>query len=271
MKRTLIFTALFFAAAAAHAADSVTFGSTSAAAGMTWSESSTFTNDVTIGGVGGGAPLQVAQTSARSKQLTVREVGADGRIRSADVTYTAATDNDAVTGKTYRVTRSGNTAEVTYANGGTPPAPELAFVAADNPHFAQFRAYERIFGGKTFTIGSSTEPNRNDAQDLVNASGEVTVTAISLTLRSVTSGVATFDISMTLRSDVKKGRGHNAQEPASGAMTLTLDGTMTVAVATARVTSLDVTGPMHVTRTKPTGAVASDGSGNVSLHVEYGM
>ncbi len=270
MKTTTLFAALVLLSATLAFGDDVTFGSAAVSTGESWTDISTYASHVTFGG------NVREQTVTRTKETTVNAVGGNGAIDAAEVAYSAATRNDVplpVVGRRYAVSSHGNSVDVAYADGGTPSAEEIAFVRSDNAHFRQLRAYDRIFGGKTFSIGSSVQPNKNDSAELVNASDGVSVNALALTLRSVRTEdgvqIATFDVSMTVGSNVKHGRGKSAAPAPAGGMTLSLDGTLDVYVSNARPALLDVRGPVSLSMRKPNNAVIADGTGSASLRIEY--
>jgi len=188
-------------------------------------------------------------------------IGNDGRIDSVEVTYNAAS-KPSVAHHSYVVTPSG----VTYSGGGTPSAEEVAYVRADNAQFGQFRALERIFDGETIAIGSSFSPKKKDAEELLNVGESLRLRSMALTLRSVSDGVARFDVSIGIDADPKEKK---SKKSATGAMSMTLDGTLLVTVATARPVLLDVSGPLQMNVKKPDGGHAADGSGNAAMRIDY--
>jgi hypothetical protein len=260
MKNTSISTAivLLFAATFASAAE-VTFTATPAVSGLTWEDSSSYATSATLS-AGSAAPVTREYSVTRSKTCRALEVGGDGRIDSVEVSYSASS-NAAVAGRSYIVTPQ----LVTYSGGGAPSAAESEFVRGDNAQFGRFRALERIFDGKTVAIGASFQPKKQDADELFEFPGG-RVNSVALTLRSVASGVATFDISMSVSSDAKEKK---SKKSAAGGMSMTLDGTLMLSVATSRPVSFDVSGPISVNVKKPNGARAADGSGTLSIHTEY--
>ncbi len=270
MNRKLILTATtVLLAATAAFGESISFGSSPVTAGESWNDTAAFESKVTLGSI------EKETRVARTKETIVRNVSGNGSIDEAEVAYSSATRNGApmpVEGKRYAVSASGNSIEVSYAAGGAPPEDEAAFVRSDNAHFRQFRAYEKIFGGQTFAIGESVPVHGNNAQDLVNASGEVEVRALALTLRSVSGSgdarTATFDVSMTLDSRAKQGKGKKVDAPGGG-MTLTLNGTLEVRVHDGRPMLLDVGGPLSVSVKKPSNAVIASGNGSASFRIAY--
>ena len=261
---------LLLTASVSFAADEVTFGSAALQPGDSWSDTATYSSNVTLNG------SAQEQNTSRTKETSVSDVGGDGSIDAAVVTYSAASRNGAplpVTGHSYAIAASGNSVDVSYAGGGTPSEGEIAFVRSDNAHFRQMRAYDRIFGGKKFTVGSTAQVNRNDAAELVNAGDGVNVSAFALTLRSVRTEngveIATFDVSMTLNTGIKHGHGKGAAAAPAGGMVITLDGTLDVQVSNARPALLDVTGPVGVQLRKPSNALFAEGNGGASLRIEY--
>jgi hypothetical protein len=261
MNRKAIITliAMTFAAVAA-SADSVTFHASEARNGMTWNESAEHSASVTLT-TSSAAPVTTNNSSSSTKTNVVLAIGNDGRIDSVEVTYGAAS-NASVAHHSYVVTPSG----VTYSGGGAPSAEEVAYVRADNAQFGQFRALERIFDGETIAIGSSFSPKRQDAEELLNVGESLRLRSMALTLRSVSDGVARFDVSIGIDADPKEKK---SKKSATGAMWMTLDGTLLVTVSTARPVSLDVSGPLQMNVKKPNGGHAADGSGNAAMRIDY--
>ena len=253
--------AAFLFAATIASAEEVTFHAVPATSGLSWTDSSSYSTSTTVS-AGVGAPVTNHYSVTRSKTCRALEVGADGRIDSVEVSY-GASSNGTVAGKRYVV--SG--ADVTYAAGGAPSDEEVAFVRGDNAQLGQFRALERIFDGATIAIGASFHPKKQDADDMLSfPAGRIR--NVALTLRSVTNGVAAFDVSMSVESDAKEKKSKKA---AAGGMTMTLDGTLEMSVATSRPVSFDVSGPITVSVKKANGARAADGSGTLSIQSEYGF
>lgn len=259
MKRNLICIALLTIATAASAAESITFGSAAPVAGVTqWDDRGSYAMSITTSA--GGRSVPTAHNVTRDKSCRVEALDNAGRIDAVSVRYNAASA-PGVAGKSYRVTPQ----SVTYAGGGNAPQNEAAFVRADNATFSQFRAYDRIFGGRTFTVGQSFSPNKNDAEELLNVAEGTRLRSIALTLRSASDGVATFDLSMTVESNPKHKKTGSA---AGGEMTLRFDGTLKMTIATARPLLLDVHGTLSGETKKPTGAHAGEANGTASIHVD---
>jgi len=260
MKRTWISTiAVFLFAATFASASDVTFTASPAAPGLTWNDASSYATSATLS-AGSATPVTTASSATRTKTCRALEVGGDGRIESVEVSYAAAS-NAAVAGRSYVVTPQ----QVTYAGGGSPSEAEVEFVRGDNAQFGRFRALERIFDGRTVSIGASFAPKKQDADELFEFPGG-RVNSVALTLRSVLNGVATFDISMSVESDAKEKKSKKA---AAGGMSMTLDGTLTLSVATSRPMSFDVSGPISVNVKKANGVRAASGSGTLSIHTDY--
>jgi len=261
-----IFAAFALLVATTASAESITFGSTDISAGDSWTETSSYSSNVSMSGV------SHEKNVTCNKSSRVLAAGNNNRIESLEVTYADATFG-AVAGKRYAVSASGNSVDVSYANGGTPSAEEVAFVRSDNAHLNQFRALDRIFGGNTFTVGTSTSPHAKDAEELVNLADGVELRGMALTLRSVSGTgadrVAKFDISMTLGSGVTEKKKGKAPAAGNGGMTMTLNGTLDVAVANGRLLLLDVNGPISMTTRKPNNQAIADGSGSMSMRVSY--
>lgn len=263
MNRKIILFALvllFTATSTAASAQTVTFGSSAPVANVTqWDDDATYGTSITT--TAGGKSATAARNVTRDKTCRVLELDNAGRMDAVQVTYGSAS-LAGVAGRSYRVTPQG----VTYLGGAAPPAAEAAFVRADNASFSQFRAFDRIFGGKTFTVGQSFTPNKNDAEELLNVAAGTRLRSIALTLRSVSGGVATFDISMTLASNPKEKKSSSAN---GGEMAMTLDGTLKMTVATAWPLQLDVDGTLQGGTKKPNGSRAGDASGTASIRIDY--
>lgn len=251
--KTMTLIALFFAASIASA--QVTFHSSEIAVQMSWSEIATYETSIHAQS-GQSTTSDVNHSVTREKTCKVLDVDNAGRIDAVHVTYDSASNGD-VSGRSYVVTPR----DVSYAAGGAPSGDELRFVRSDNASFGQFRALDRIFGGKTFTIGQSFEPNKNDAEELVNIAAGTQLKAMALTLRSVANGVATFDLSMTIESDPK--------EKKSGKMTLVLDGQLDVTIATSRPVRLEASGPIQARTNKSDGSRAGTATGDVTIRRTY--
>lgn len=259
MNRILVSLALFAIATMA-SADSVTFGNAAPVAGVTtWGDNASYATSIVTSA--GESTATTSRSVMRDKTCRVDQLDNAGRIDAVRVTYASASIGN-VAGKTYSVTPR----SVTYANGSAPPASEAAFVRADNANFSQFRAYDRIFGGRTFTVGQSFSPNRNDAEELVNVAAGSRLRSIALTLRSASDGIATFDLSMTVESNPKDKKKASA---AGGEMTLRFDGTLKMTVATARPVLLDVHGTLSGETKKPNGSHAGEARGTASIRVDY--
>ena len=258
MNRMIFFALLFTATLAS--AQTATFGNATPLAGTTeWDDSASY--DTTITTSAGTKSATMARNVSRDKTCRVLAVDNTGRIDEVQVTYNSSSQAG-VAGKSYRVTPHG----VSYLGGAAPPADETAFVRADNSSFSQFRAFDRIFGGKTFDVGESFSPNKHDAEELFNVAAGTRLRSIALTLRSVADGVATFDISMTLESNPKEKKSSRA---AGGEVTMSLDGTLKMTVATAWPLQLDVDGTLRGGTKKANGSHAGDANGTASIRIDY--
>jgi hypothetical protein len=260
MKRTINITliALFFTAGVASA--QVTFQSSEIAAQTSWSELASYEMSITAR-AGQSKTTSSSNNATHEKTCTVLDVDGAGRIDAVQVTYGSASNGN-VSGRSYIVTPR----NVSYAGGGAPTEDELRFVRGDNASFGQFRALDRIFGGRTFNIGQSFEPNRNDAEELVNVAAGTRLRSMALTLRSVANGIATFDVSMKMESDPKEKKSGNA---AAGQMTLTLDGELDVTVATSRPVRLEASGVLNARTKKADGSRIGDATGDVTIRRSY--
>lgn len=256
---TLTLIALLLTAGVASA--QVTFHSSELTPQTSWSENASYETSISAQ-AGQSTTSEVRNDVTREKTCKVLEVDGAGRIDAVLITYGSASNGD-VSGRSYIVTPK----DVSYASGGgAPSGEELRFVRSDNASFGQFRALDRIFGGKTFNVGQSFEPNKNDAEELVNAAGGTRLRSMALTLRSVANGVATFDVSMTMESDPKEKKNGKA---ANGGMTLTLDGELEITVATSRPVRLEASGPLNARTSKADGSRIGDARGGVTILRSY--
>ncbi len=259
MNRKNILTAIVLLLAATTVSAQVSFGSAAAGPNTEWTDVATYTTSISAD----ANPAQQVSVD-RAKTCRVLDVDNAGRIDSVSVEYSVSSE-PSVIGRRYRVTPQG----VSYENGGTPPPAEAEFVRRDNAGFNQFRALDRIFGGKSFTMNQSFSPNRNDAEELLNVAAGMRLRAITLTLRSVTNGVARFDISMGLESDPKEKKNGAL---AAGRMSINLNGTLDITTATSRPVLFDVAGNINaVINNKHDGAVARSATGSTSIRIEYGF
>ena len=244
MKRTMIFTAIVLFSAAI-SAQPVSFGS--APQVTSWTDTASADSSLTVNGAK-SANAAATRMVNRSKTTCVVAADAKGHIEFVEVTYAAATRNGvglSVAGRQYLVLRSAKGILVTYADGTTPDAEETAFVAGDNAYFARFGAMQRIFAGKTFTVGTSFQPSAADAAELANLANGSHVRNLALTLRSVDDGVATFDVSTSI--DAERG------------MKVVWNGTLEVSVATSLPKRFQVAGAIR----------SEQVAGSSSMEIEY--
>lgn len=238
----------------------VTFQASELTPQTAWSENASYETSISAQ-AGQSTTSAVHNNVMREKTCKVLEVDGAGRIDAVQVTYGSSSNGD-VSGRSYIVTPH----DVSYAAGGAPSGEELRFVRSDNASFGQFRALGRIFGGRTFNVGQSFEPNKNDAEELVNVAAGTRLRSMALTLRSVANGVAKFDVSMTMESDPKEKKSGKA---ANGGMTLTLDGELEVTVATSRPLRLEARGLLSARTNKSDGSRIGDAKGDVTMLRTY--
>lgn len=243
MNRSMMFTAIVLISTAM-SAQTVSFG---LAPQMTsWSDTASSDSQLIVNG-SKSANATATRTVNRSKTTCVVAADAKGRAESVLVTYAAATRDGvglSVAGREYLVRRTAKNIVVTYADGTAPDAEEAAFVASDNTHFARFAAMQRIFAGKTFTVGTSFQPSAIDATELANLSDGSRVRNLALTLRSVTDGVATFDVSATIDAERR--------------MSVVLNGTLEVMVATSLPRRYQVAGAIRSAQVAGSAAMQID-------------
>ena len=256
MKRTFTILTLALLCTAAASAETVTFGAPDAVgANTSWTDSASLTTS---------AGPSHSRTAARNKTCVVQAVDGAGRIDSMTVTY-GASSNAEVANKSYLVTRHG----VTSATGGAVPAAEAAFVSADNSNFGLFRAIERIFGNDTFEIGRTYEAkNRVDADELLNVPDRTHLREFHFTPRSVSGGVAEFDVTMTLESTPKKKKDGTTPE---GRTTVTLSGKLKMTVDSVRPLQLALDGTVSESSVRPNRTAGGNVAATTSMTVNYGF
>ena len=256
MKRTsIVFALVLLCSAATASAETVTFGAPAAVgAGTTWTDSASLTT---------AAGPSIERTASRNKTCVVRAIDGAGRIDSMTVTYSTSS-NAAVAGKSYLVTPHG----VSSAAGGAVPEAEAAFVSADNANFGLFRAIERIFGNDTFELGRTYEAkNRVDAEELLNVPDRTRLGSFVFTPRSVSGGVAEFDVAMTLESTPRNKNGTTPE----GRTTVTLSGRLRMTVATVRPLQLSLDGTIGESSVRPNRTQGGNVAGTTSMSVDYGF
>lgn len=241
----------------------ITFGTSSVDVGSSWTETSRYGSsiDVTVdNGMGVGnphnatlAPTQSHQEMSVQRTKTITVTSMQGRkIGGFSVQYTSVlingTDVSAMfASNTYAIDINGNhVGSVTYADGSTPPAAELAFVQSDNSNIGQVREMANTFGGETVDVGGSLSAKNLD--DLFDVQSGFNVDSYSMTLDSVSQDgqTATFDVSLQISGSVKKGKGSdpNASAPfSSSSLHLALTGQLHADVASGRVLDFSLTGP----------------------------
>jgi hypothetical protein len=257
MKRVLICASLLALSMTPLLAADFSFTPADVVGGVSWTETGTYHSDLNIvlnDSARELPPVTRTLDVTRSKSVTVVQAGGNDVINVLDVSYTAA-PVATVVNNTYRLTVKGNHADIAYADPtkGTPTDAEIAFVDGDNTQFGQLRALNRIFGKKSFTTDQAAKVNKNDAEELINVGPDLDVSDLTLTLRSVNGDVASFDISLTLQSNIKKGSPDQVDSPFStGGMTIALAGTLQLKTTTCRPTSIVLNGTTTLTGSKPT-------------------
>src|SRR5205085_5810870 len=136
------------------------------------------------------APTQAHQEISvqRTKKITVTSMQGH-RIGGFQVEYSSVLINgtditSTFAGNKYLININGNhVGGVTYADGSTPPATELAFVQSDNSNIGQVREMANTFGGETVAIGGSLSAKNLD--DLFDVQSGFNVDSYSMMLSSV--------------------------------------------------------------------------------------
>jgi len=257
------------------------------AAGETWTETGEYNSSLTITIFDSARELEPIVTPGtsvtRTKTVKITGVGSgSGKIESVEVTYSSASVA-AVVGKTYAVTVNGNHVDVDYAppTTGTPSTAELAYVAGDNSHFGQFRAINKIFGGQTFSPNEGTRHiNKNDAEELVNSSDDVSVESIDINFNEVlANGNGSFDVTVKLKSNMKSNSKSTDEQPNAtpftGQLTMDLGGRFELNPSTCRPTHVVLNGSNTMEATKSAKGNAGKGrdkmtvSGSGLTHISH--
>lgn len=288
--KTLSTITLLLTLSAPLAAQSVSFTAGEIAAGQSWTDVGSYSSNMTTTIHNSNTALEPVSRSTdgtRSKSVLLTDVNG-GHIQSMQVTYTSASEPN-VAGHTYAVSMNGNSIDVSYSSGaGTPSASEAAFVRADNAHFGQLSALNKVLGGKTFAVGSAVAPiNKNDAGELIDNSGGMALDSIELTLQSVSGAgadqIATLTGTMTasgaIRSNSKPSDETANAEKFSGKLQSTMNVTLKVRTATCRPVELRVDADTTVSAARSAHGAAShgrdkmtvSGNGASSLRLSYGF
>lgn len=265
MKRTAItiLTLALFCTAATASAETVTFGVPApVGSGTTWSDSASLATSAAPSVTQTPPQPEVTRTAQRNRTSVVHAVDGAGRIDSMTVTY-GASSNDVVAGRSYLVTRHG----VSSPTGGEVSEAEAGFVSVDNSNLGLFRAIERIFGNDTFEINKSYEArNRVDAEELLNVPDRTRLQSFVFTPRSVSNGVADFDVAITMESTPGKKKDGTTPE---GRTTVTFAGTLKMTVATVRPLRLSLNGTISESSVRLSGTQAGNVAGTTSMTVDY--
>jgi hypothetical protein len=267
----------------------VTFGTPAVTAGTSWTETSRYGSSIDIvtnnGMSDSGrytqtrlAPAQGHQqtTISRTKTLTVLAMQGQ-RIGSVDVYYGSVEVNGADLtsrfSRHYVISLNGShVSGVAHADGTSLTDAEADFVTSDNSNIGQFREVSRTFGGATVGIGDSLRSNNPD--DLFDVQSGFSVDSSRITLSAVTGGgdtpqSATFDVLLVVSSDLKKPKDApaNAEAPFGSAadhgtssLRMTLNGTLVADVATGRIQTFSLSGPVIASGSKDAHGKAADGS-----------
>jgi hypothetical protein len=289
--KTLSMVTILLTLSAPLAAQSVSFTAGEIAAGQSWTDEGRYSSNMTTTIHNSHTALEPVSRSTdgtRSKSVLLTDVAGDGHIRTMLVTYTSASEPN-VAGHAYAVSMNGNAIDVSYSSGaGSPSASEAAFVRADNAHFGQLLALNKVLGGKTFAVGSAVSPiNKNDAGELIDSSGGVALDSIELTLQSVSGAGAdqiatltgTMMASGAIRSNSKPSDETANDEKFSGKLQTTMNVTLKVRTATCRPVELRVDAATTVSAARSARGAAAQGrdkmtvsgNGSSSLHLSYGF
>jgi len=262
----------------------VTFGAPAVTTGTSWTETSTYGSSIDIVSNNGMSdssrytqstltPAQAHQqtSTSRTKTLTVLDM-AGQRIGSVDVSYRSVQVNGAdltsLFSKHYVISLNGShVSSVAHADGTSLTDAEAAFVTRDNTNIGQMREMARTFGGETVAVGDSLRSKNPD--DLFDVQSGFSVDNYKMTLSAVTGESATFDVLLVVSSHVKKPKGApaNAEAPFGSAadngtssVKMTLNGSLVADVATGRIQSFSLFGPVTASGSQDAHGKAADGS-----------
>ncbi len=198
---------------------------------------------------------QAAQVHYGKAQVVLRSDDQVGETPPAD---------QPVTGKVYRVTRVGEELQIRYPDGATPPGEELAVVRANMQTFGLPNPIATYFDGRKVQIGQSLQLPAELARQLLGFPETVqNVTHFGMKLVDVRPGAnglaqATFRVRLL------------AEDPASDALKMNLQGEMTIEVETCRTLSVNLTGPVSASQTHgpPEGQFQVDSAGDIRVAVK---
>jgi hypothetical protein len=174
----------------------------------------------------------------------------------------AASEPSPVVGRTYLVARQGDELLVTDAAGRTPPPAQLAIVQRSLAGFGKPNPLVEYFAGRTVQVGETLRLPGELAQQVFAAEGAVNeVSRFELRLMRVVTvdqaPCAEFETTLA------------AQSSLVGTLDLLIQGTMQIEVATCRVLSTELSGPIGLFGTQRTaGAVqAIKGQGTLEIAI----
>lgn len=265
MRHVAFSTLLLLLFVPAMSADPVTFGSAVIVPGTSWTQVNSYGSSIHLAvdnGMGTNKPYSATlppdqalqeRRVAVTRKVTVGSMSGP-KISSIVVEYLSVSVNQVnltptFGGKKYLVTMNGShVTGVIYASGVVPPADEIAFVQIDNANIGQMREMTRTFGGETVVPGSFL--SAQDPEDLFDVQSGFNVDAFSMQLVS-TAGtgaaqVATFDVSLTVSSSVRKPKNAAQGDPVpfpESSVTINLEGTLRADVTTGRIIDFDFEGP----------------------------
>jgi hypothetical protein len=264
---TMVFAALTMVNVATAAAQSVTFGPGGVSTGDRWTDVSSSSTSATANlndsyrDLGPQPPSTSSKTSA--KTVTVTDVAGNDRINEFEAAYSNVVINGTdmtslFAGKRYRVSVNGNhVSAISYPDGGTPTATEIAFVSVDNARVGQFRAMQKTFGGKSVSVGD--ELHASHPEDLIDVDAGFSISDFTMKLQSVSgegsARTATFALTMNIANSVKRGKGGAGSPYETSSMSMNLTGTLTALVESSRITGIELGGPATFSGRKGTSGV----------------
>ena len=195
--------------------------------------------------VGPGKVVEGTSAKSRTEQKEVVAVDA-GVVTKLKIGYSAMSDTQTMggktrdkpsplDGKTYLVWREGDEVKVSYADGGAPPADEIAKVAKGNRSVGKPEPMDTFVAGRTWKVGEKVSATPDELAKIGEAMGGddgPALTGLALTLQSADDAVATMALSMAME-----------MKGPDGSMALQLDGSARLDRKTGRLLEITGTGP----------------------------
>lgn len=194
------------------------------------------------------SPTQIIDLNTTEQRVEVKEalaVDGDG-ITKLKISYPSITIKETVAGKakdkptptvgkTYLVTREGDTLKVTYEDGSAPSPEEIKVVQKGNRSVGRPDPMDRLLADHVWKVGEKFALSPEQLAELnknMGGDGEPSLAGMSFTLQTADDAVATMAMTMDL-----------AVKNPEGEMTFTLAGTAKVDRKTGRQLEINATGP----------------------------